>query len=288
MRYAVWLFGLFAFSSLIGCVGTGAGSKTHDASMEWRMKSLEENFLNFREQQKQQMEMEAAENARLNKRLEALEQQQTSNGQPAMDTVVDAPRKQKTEDSGWVSDLKSEEGDWKEVVPEKAAAQQQQEKKKVASSPEPKPWATLPTPTSQPQQTKKKAVKKAKRPASPQVAYNQALSTYNAGKYVEARAAFDDYLKRFPKSSLAANALYWKGETYYSQKNYPQAIMTFKDVAQKYPKHSKVPAAMLKTGMAYEMSGDRDNAEFYLRALVDDFPNSAPATLARKRLAALK
>lgn len=286
MRYALASLGLLAFC-LAGCVGTGTGSKTHDASMEWRMKSLEENFLNFREQQKREMETEAAENARLNKRLEALEQRIALSGQ-GMETVSEGPRKPRPDDSGWVSDLKDEENGWKEVDPSKETSAQAPPK--VVSSEEPKPWAKLPTPQPQPQPKKplaKKTTKAKPQPATPKKAYDRALSLYRAEKYVEARKAFDSYLKRFPKTDLAANALYWKGETYYSQKNYPQAIMTFKDVAQKYPKHSKVPAAMLKTGMAYEMSGDVDNAAFYLRALVEDYPKSAPAGLARQRLAAL-
>lgn len=283
MRYALVSLGLFAFC-LVGCVSTGSGSKTHDASMEWRMKSLEENFLNFRELQKTQMEAEAAENARLNKRLAALEQR-VALADPAMETVTEGPRKAKPDDSGWVSDLKEEQSGWQEVDPSKATPAQPRHK--VASSKEPKPWAELPTPKPQPKAPAKKVQKAKPQPVTPKAAYDYALSLYRAERFVDARKAFDTYLKRFPQTDLAANALYWKGETYYSQKNYPQAIMTFKDVAQKYPKHSKVPAAMLKTGMAYEMSGDVDNAAFYLRALVEDYPKSDPAGLARKRLAAL-
>lgn len=39
--------------------------------------------------------------------------------------------------------------------------------------------------------------------------------------------------------------------------------------------------------MSYDRVGDRDNAVFYLRALVEDFPASEPAALGRRELSRL-
>ncbi len=56
-------------------------------------------------------------------------------------------------------------------------------------------------------------------------------------------------------------------------------------MVSKYPGHPKAAAALLKAGYAYESLNDGANARFYWQILLDDYPGSAPAALARKRMA---
>lgn len=114
--------------------------------------------------------------------------------------------------------------------------------------------------------------------------YNAALALYNKGNFEKARQAFADFLGRSPSSPLAPNALYWQGECLYSTGKYDQAIMLFQEVSTKYPKHAKAAASLLKIGYSYERLKDMQNARFYWQILVDDFPSSSPAAMARKRL----
>ena len=138
----------------------------------------------------------------------------------------------------------------------------------------------------------------AKRPAQTQVskapknpggteksAYDAALSAYYSGQYTKALDGFGEFLRRSPSSSLAPNAMYWQGECLYSQGKFDTAIMTFKDLAGKYPQHPKAAAALLKAGFAYAQLKDMENARFYWQILLDDFPKSEPAGMARKRMA---
>ena len=117
--------------------------------------------------------------------------------------------------------------------------------------------------------------------------YARALAAFEAGKAQEARTLFTAFLAAYPSSSLAPNAGYWLGESEYSLKQYDKAILAFKNVVGKYPKHPKAAACMLKAGYAYERLGDKENARFYLTALLEDFPGSEPAALGRKKLAGL-
>lgn len=252
-----------------GCTTTGTSAKTEKASMQWRMTSLEESFLDFRERQKAQAEEQAAFRERMERRIADLEQQ-LANGASAAQAPADESASAPKEEE-WVTDLKPEEEEgWTEVTPDKKEAGKE-EPKAVAESEEPKPWAEVP----------------GQKPATPKALYDQALKLYWEGKYPASRKLFDQFFEKYPNNDLAANALYWKGETFYSEKNYPQAILTFKEVALKYPKHHKVPDAMLKTGMAYELVGDRDNAVFYLQTLVQDYPDSNAAAKGRERLRAM-
>lgn len=125
------------------------------------------------------------------------------------------------------------------------------------------------------------------RPAGPtgKSGYDAALARYNKGDYAGAEKGFAAFLQSSPGSPLAANALYWQGECQYSLGKYDNAIMLFQNVATKYPKHDKAAAALLKVGYSYERLRDMDNARFYWQILLDDFPHSAPAELARKRMA---
>ena len=115
--------------------------------------------------------------------------------------------------------------------------------------------------------------------------YKDAFAAYNAGKYKQSESMFRDFAKKYPKSPLAANAGYWLGESCYSQGRYDDAILAFQSVARQYPKHDKAAASLLKTGYSYERLADKPNARFYLEQLLENYPKSEPAPLARAALA---
>jgi tol-pal system protein YbgF len=291
---------------LVGCVTSQKNAEIESASTEWRIKSLEESFLNFREQQRKMADEDARSREELDKRMAAVEAELAAlrAGRTASPAPPDAPRGET-----WASDLKPEEGGWVEggkaaeknapmvendaeqpwsKVPEPSAVP---EPPKAIPEPEVLSRADAPKPARAPAAAKpmpKPAPKPAPRPVSGAKAlYERGYGQYNAGRFQAARATFDEFLAKYPNNELAANALYWKGETYYSERNYAQAILAFKEVTGKFPKHDKAAAALLKIGMSYDRVGDPDNAIFYLRALEEDFPESSAAALGRKELARL-
>ena len=292
MQYMKLALLTLACTLAFGCTAAKQQSATGTASTEWRMQSLEESFLNFREEQRAQADKSARKAEVIEKRLTALEEavEALRSDRVVDDTPDDMAGK--TADKGWVTDLKPDDEGWVEGnrPPEKP----------VAQSGEVKPWAEVPGPPKNVPETipepkvikrnKPAAKKKAapvRKPSGAQAMYDAGYAKYNAGDFEGARGAFDEFLKKYPKSSLVPNALYWKGETYYSQKNYPQAILAFKEVTGRFSKHAKAAAALLKIGMSYDRVGDPDNAIFYLRALVEDFPGSGPAAIGRKELSRL-
>lgn len=293
MQYLKLALLIMACSLAVGCTAAKQQASTATASTEWRMQSLEESFLNFREEQRRQADKASEDAKAMDKRLAALEAAVESLKSERVETSTPDDMAGKQDGKGWVTDLKPDDGGW--VEGKKPA------NKPVAQSSEAKPWdkvpgppATIPEPKvikrDKPVATKKAAPKKsasAPRAMGPQSMYDAAYAKYNAGDFEGARGAFDEFVKKYPKNGLVPNALYWKGETYYSQKNYPQAILTFKEVTGRFPRHAKAAAALLKIGMSYDRVGDPDNAIFYLRALVEDFPGSAPASTGRKELSRL-
>lgn len=117
--------------------------------------------------------------------------------------------------------------------------------------------------------------------------YASALAQIERGQYQQGRTGMDDFMTKYPSSSLIPNALYWKGESYYSEKKYDEAILSFKDIVSRFPKSNKAPDAMLKMGMSYQKMGDNQNARFYLQLLINDYPSARSAGLAGKQLAGL-
>ncbi len=118
-------------------------------------------------------------------------------------------------------------------------------------------------------------------------AYESALALYEAGKPAASRQAMGAFLESYPSSAYVPNALYWIGESHYSQSQWDQAILSFKDVVARFPKHAKAADALLKLGMCYEKLKDKDNARFHYEALIEDFPASRAAGLAKPKLAGL-
>ena len=146
-------------------------------------------------------------------------------------------------------------------------------------------------PKAQPKEQPKPEVRAQEKPSpAPKTekgAYEAALALQDAGKYGESRKAMASFLESYPSSVYVPNALYWTGESHYSQSQWEQAILSFKDVVSRFPKHAKAADALLKLGMCYEKLKDKDNARFHYEALLEDFPGSGAAKLAKARLTAL-
>ncbi|HTP64143.1 MAG TPA: tol-pal system protein YbgF, partial [Geobacteraceae bacterium] len=122
----------------------------------------------------------------------------------------------------------------------------------------------------------------------PDALYQQGLETFKSGDTQKARELFVRFIELFPANGMLANAHYWLGETYYSEKKYDQAILEFQEVIKNHPGKEKVPAAMLKQGMAFKGLGDEKSARYLYKKLIEDFPSSEEAKLAREKLKDLK
>jgi len=119
---------------------------------------------------------------------------------------------------------------------------------------------------------------------TPEFMYQQAYKALEGGDSVKARELFTIFLDRYPKHNLAANAHYWIGETYYTEKNFELAVLQFQEVIKNFPDKDKAPAAMLKQGMAFQGLNDGKSAAYILKKLVDDYPKSEEAKVAREKL----
>jgi len=114
--------------------------------------------------------------------------------------------------------------------------------------------------------------------------YVEGYAMFNSGDYPAAEQAFQEFLARAPESDLADDAQYWIGECFFSRKDHRRAILEFRKVIDQYPFGNRVPHAFLKIGFSYLALGDRDRAAENLETVVQAFPRSDVATVARATL----
>lgn len=122
------------------------------------------------------------------------------------------------------------------------------------------------------------------RDSKAQNAYMKAFGLFSVNNYPGAVEAFGAFMKTYPDSEYAGNAVYWIGECHYTQHDYPQAITAFNKVLTVYPKGNKVPDALLKIGYSYISMNEPVKAKAALQSLIDKYPNSQAAVKARERL----
>jgi len=136
--------------------------------------------------------------------------------------------------------------------------------------------------------------------ASAEESYQAAYLDFSKGLYPLAVSGFRDFLRRFPDSALADSAQYWVGEAYFSmaratagqpekaRENLEQAVQEFRKVVLAYPRGSKVPTALYKEALALVELKQTALAQTRLQYLVEHFPQSEEAPLAKEQLAGLK
>lgn len=114
--------------------------------------------------------------------------------------------------------------------------------------------------------------------------YRDAMTSLKEGRLKDAEDGFGRVLQDSPEDRLADNAAYWLGEVYYSRKEYDRAVTVFKKLVKDYPVGDKVPDAVLKMGMAYDELGNPEKARESYNRVIDNYPYSDAARLARQRM----
>ncbi len=118
--------------------------------------------------------------------------------------------------------------------------------------------------------------------------YDRLLAMFRDGDLEGARQGFAGFLSEYPNSSLAPNARFWLGESYYGRKDFQKAIDAYDRVESDYPGSEKVPAALLKKGYAYLAMKDMKRASSAFKQVVTLYPRSVEAGRASDKLEQLK
>lgn len=118
--------------------------------------------------------------------------------------------------------------------------------------------------------------------------YESALNHFREANYPGAIAGFRGFLKAYPDSALAPNAQYWIGYSYYALKDYKSALAHQQKLVAVYPASAKVPDSLLNIAANQIALDNLDGARKTLEELMAKHPGTHAATLAGRRLSALK
>jgi tol-pal system protein YbgF len=114
--------------------------------------------------------------------------------------------------------------------------------------------------------------------------YDRIMIEFKHREYEAALAGFRFFMEIHSQSALAANAQYWIGECQYRMGRYKDALNSFYNVVMNYPLSPKIAASTLKLGQTYTKLGDHDNARVMFDRVVDQYPATSEAELARKAI----
>jgi len=131
--------------------------------------------------------------------------------------------------------------------------------------------------------------------------YKAAYSDFTKGNYTLAVAEFRDFVRQYPDSPRVDSAQYWIGESYFSigraaaaagqpeksREALERSVQEFRKVFVNYPGGRQVPTALYKEALALVELKQMKVAQARLQYLVDNFPQSEEAPLARERLKSL-
>ncbi len=123
-------------------------------------------------------------------------------------------------------------------------------------------------------------------PAREEAAYAAAydLLRPEQRRYQEAIQAFELFIQQYPNGKFTDNARYWLGEANYVTQNNDAALAAFRQVLEYHARSPKVPGALLKIGYIEDAMGDEAAARASLQRVIDDYPTTSAASMAKKRL----
>jgi tol-pal system protein YbgF len=121
-------------------------------------------------------------------------------------------------------------------------------------------------------------------PAAADQTYEAAVTQFNRGSLNTARMAFSRFLEDYPDHRLAPSAQFNLGDILFQENRLDEAIEEFLRVGQLYPTADRVPVALYRIGLIYVLQENVETARTYLERVVNSYPDSGVADLARDLL----
>jgi tol-pal system protein YbgF len=128
------------------------------------------------------------------------------------------------------------------------------------------------------------AAQTAQQEADAASAYEAANALFRQGKYKGAAEAFAKIAADYPKSSVAANALFWTGMSLAQAGDEKNAESAFRKLVDTFPEHAKSPDALAAIATLQLGRGDKKRARQTLRELMATYPGTPAAKDAEKQL----
>ena len=118
--------------------------------------------------------------------------------------------------------------------------------------------------------------------------YQKAFDLIKVGEYLAAEESLSTFIDLYSDTGFIDDAIYWLGESFYSQKKYNKALKEFQKITKEYPNSEKLVEAILKTGFTQFELGDIEKSIKTLNQLIKSYPDSSSSRLAKEKLNSIK
>lgn len=117
--------------------------------------------------------------------------------------------------------------------------------------------------------------------------YEEAMTQYRRGSLTAARFGLEDVVESFPSHPLAPSARYFLADIMAQQDELEDAIRAFLRIPEFHPDAERVPYALYRVGLLHQELGNRSEAREALERVVNTWPDTEVADMARRALAEL-
>ncbi|MCB1927882.1 MAG: tol-pal system protein YbgF [Rhodocyclaceae bacterium] len=114
--------------------------------------------------------------------------------------------------------------------------------------------------------------------------YEGALGLLKAGKNREAGAAFEAFIANYAGSSFLPSAYFWAGNAWFQEREAARASDHYRKVAELWPDDPRSPDALLGLAQSQQAMGDNKGAKETLGRILEAYPDSSAAQMAKQRL----
>ena len=118
-----------------------------------------------------------------------------------------------------------------------------------------------------------------KAPAS--ALYSKGVRLINKQRYAEAEKRFEILVRRGYK---AASSHFYLGEVAYHKGKFSRAVDQYKQSAELNENAEYMDKLLLHTGLSLEKSGDKAQAKRFFQAIIDGYPDTVSAAVAKRHL----
>jgi tol-pal system protein YbgF len=118
--------------------------------------------------------------------------------------------------------------------------------------------------------------------------FDAALALLRNSDFRASSVAFAQFQAQFPESPYTASALYWNATSLFGLKDYRAAISSNERFLARFADHARAAEAALNIAFSQIELNDRAGGRKSLEAVIEKYPNTDSARLAKERLATLR
>ena len=117
-----------------------------------------------------------------------------------------------------------------------------------------------------------------------QAAYEAALTQFRSGDFKGSIGSFQQFLTKYPSSAYVPAVQYFIGSAHFALKDYKASISANQVIVDRYKDSPRAPEALLSIADSQLQLADKRGANRTLTRVIQEYPNSEAAVVARERL----